>query len=64
MGKKAEITRFKGLGEISPNEFNHFYRTRYEDLNPVIVGSEAKIQEILKYYMGKNTPERQEFYYK
>ena len=60
IGKKAEITRFKGLGEISPNEFKHFIGPDMR-LDPVIVGSEAKIQEILKYYMGKNTPERQEF---
>ena len=60
IGKKAEITRFKGLGEISPNEFKHFIGPDMR-LDPVIVGSEAKIQEILKYYMGKNTQERQEF---
>ena len=60
IGKKGEITRFKGLGEISPNEFKHFIGPDMR-LDPVIVGSEAKIQEILKYYMGKNTPERQEF---
>ena len=60
IGVKAEITRFKGLGEISPNEFKHFIGPEMR-LDPVIVGSEAKIQEILKYYMGKNTPERQEF---
>ena len=60
IGKKAEITRFKGLGEISHNEFKHFIGPDMR-LDPVIVGSEAKIQEILKYYMGKNTPERQEF---
>ena len=60
IGVKAEITRFKGLGEISPNEFKHFIGPDMR-LDPVIVGSEAKIQEILKYYMGKNTPERQEF---
>ena len=60
IGKKAEITRFKGLGEISPNEFKHFIGPDMR-LDPVIVGSEAKIQEILKYYMGKNTPQRQEF---
>ena len=60
LGKNAEITRFKGLGEISPNEFKHFIGADMR-LDPVIVGSEAKIQEILKYYMGKNTPERQEF---
>ena len=58
--KNPEITRFKGLGEISPNEFKYFIGENMR-LDPVIVGSEAKIQDILKYYMGKNTPQRQEF---
>ena len=60
LGKNPEITRFKGLGEISPNEFKYFIGENMR-LDPVIVGSEAKIQDILKYYMGKNTPQRQEF---
>lgn len=60
LGKSAEITRFKGLGEISPNEFKHFIGDQMR-LEPVILGHEAKTQEILKYYMGKNTPERQQF---
>ena len=60
LGKNPEITRFKGLGEISPNEFKYFIGKNMR-LDPVIVGSEAKIQDILKYYMGKNTPQRQEF---
>ena len=60
LGKSAEITRFKGLGEISPNEFKHFIGEQMR-LEPVIVGHEAKIQEILQYYMGKNTPDRQQF---
>ena len=60
LGKSAEITRFKGLGEISPNEFKYFIGEDMR-LDPVIVGSDSKIEDILKYYMGKNTPERQEF---
>tara|TARA_B100000809_G_scaffold88224_1_gene86621 strand:+ start:3752 stop:5605 length:1854 start_codon:yes stop_codon:yes gene_type:complete len=60
VGKNAEITRFKGLGEISPSEFKHFIGNKMQ-LEPVIIGKEAAIQEILKFYMGKNTPERQQF---
>jgi topoisomerase-4 subunit B len=60
VGKNAEITRFKGLGEISPSEFKHFIGNKMR-LEPVIIGKEAAIQEILKFYMGKNTPERQQF---
>jgi topoisomerase-4 subunit B len=60
LGKNPEITRFEGLGEISPNEFKYFIGENMR-LDPVIVGGEAKIQDILKYYMGKNTPQRQEF---
>ena len=60
LGKNPEITRFKGLGEISPNEFKYFIGENMR-LDPVIVGGEAKIQDILKYFMGKNTPQRQEF---
>ena len=60
LGKSAEITRFKGLGEISPNEFKYFIGDDMR-LDPVIVGGESKIEEILKYFMGKNTPERQNF---
>ena len=60
VGKNAEITRFKGLGEISPSEFKHFIGNKMR-LEPVIIGKEAAIQEILKFYMGKNTQQRQEF---
>ena len=60
LGKNAEITRFKGLGEISPNEFRNFIG-RNMRLDPVIVGKESSIQDLLKYYMGKNTQERQQF---
>ena len=57
LGSKPEITRFKGLGEISPDEFAQFIG---EDMrkDPVILGKE-EIQKLLSYYMGKNTPERQ-----
>jgi topoisomerase-4 subunit B len=57
---KAEITRFKGLGEISPDEFEDFISDNIR-LTPVLTSKELSIQEILEYYMGKNTPERQEF---
>ena len=60
LGKNAEITRFKGLGEISPNEFKNFIGMNMR-LDPVIVGKESSIQDLLKYYMGKNTQERQQF---
>jgi topoisomerase-4 subunit B len=60
IGINAEITRFKGLGEISPNEFKHFIGDEMR-LDPVILGKEATIQDLLKYYMGKNTKERQNF---
>lgn len=57
---KAEVTRFKGLGEISPGEFGKFIGEDIR-LEPVIMGENARISEILSYYMGKNTPERQKF---
>lgn len=57
---KPEITRFKGLGEISPNEFKHFIGKDVR-LDPVIIGKNTPIQEMLEFYMGKNTPERQDF---
>ncbi len=60
IGKAAEITRFKGLGEISPNEFKHFIGPDMR-LDPVILAKEDRIQDLLKYFMGKNTKERQEF---
>lgn len=58
--KNPEITRFKGLGEISPDEFKHFIGEDIR-LDPVQVGTDTKISELLSYYMGKNTPERQKF---
>ncbi len=60
LGSKPEITRFKGLGEISPDEFARFI-SRDMRLQPVLIMPETHIQQILDYYMGKNTPERQEF---
>ena len=60
IGKSPEITRFKGLGEISPNEFKYFIGKDMR-LDPVILGKESKIQEILGFFMGKNTPDRQKF---
>ena len=57
---KPEITRFKGLGEISPNEFKHFIGQDIR-LDPVMLDSETTIDEMLSFYMGKNTPDRQKF---
>ncbi|MFN4764100.1 DNA topoisomerase IV subunit B [Gillisia sp. Q332] len=57
---KAEITRFKGLGEISPDEFKHFIGEDIR-LDPVMLDKELSIEELLSFYMGKNTPDRQEF---
>jgi topoisomerase-4 subunit B len=60
LGPKPEITRFKGLGEISPDEFKHFIGKDIR-LEPVLIDQQASIQSMLNYYMGKNTQERQEF---
>ncbi|HTL80575.1 MAG TPA: type IIA DNA topoisomerase subunit B, partial [Bacteroidia bacterium] len=60
LGTKPEITRFKGLGEISPDEFKHFIGKDIR-LEPVLISSGSNIGELLSYYMGKNTPERQDF---
>lgn len=57
---KPEITRFKGLGEISPDEFVHFIGEDIR-LDPVMLDKNMSIEELLKFYMGKNTPDRQEF---
>jgi len=57
---KPEITRFKGLGEISPNEFADFIGDGIR-LDPVILPEDTNLDHVLDYYMGKNTPERQEF---
>ena len=57
---KPEITRFKGLGEISPDEFVHFIGDDIR-LDPVMLDSATSIEKLLEFYMGKNTPDRQEF---
>ncbi|MCH2032741.1 MAG: type IIA DNA topoisomerase subunit B [Tenacibaculum sp.] len=57
---KPEITRFKGLGEISPNEFVHFIGEDMR-LDPVMLDKEMSIEQMLQFYMGKNTPDRQKF---
>ena len=58
--KKVEITRFKGLGEISPDEFGLFIGENMR-LEPVIMEKETSVSKLLSYYMGKNTPDRQRF---
>jgi topoisomerase IV subunit B len=60
LGKTAEITRFKGLGEISPGEFGKFIGEEIR-LDPIILKKETKIADLLSFYMGKNTPDRQVF---
>ncbi|MFC0262845.1 DNA topoisomerase IV subunit B [Fontibacter flavus] len=60
LGKTAEITRFKGLGEISPGEFGNFIGEEIR-LDPIILNKETKISDLLSFYMGKNTPDRQNF---
>lgn len=60
LGPKPEITRFKGLGEISPDEFKHFIGKDMR-LEPVLIDQKASLNELLNYYMGKNTQDRQEF---
>jgi len=69
LGAGAEVTRFKGLGEISPNEFGQFIRPRKEGdgedrgmrLTPVSIESLKNVPKVLQFYMGKNTPERRNF---
>ena len=69
MGKSAEVTRFKGLGEINPSEFGQFIFPRKEGesedkgmhLTPVSIQTLKNVPEVLQFYMGKNTPERREF---
>ncbi|MEP0366073.1 MAG: DNA topoisomerase IV subunit B [Cyclobacteriaceae bacterium] len=60
LGNKPEITRFKGLGEISPSEFGAFIGEDIR-LEPVILQKDTKIKDLLGFYMGKNTPDRQKF---
>jgi topoisomerase-4 subunit B len=60
LGNKPEITRFKGLGEISPDEFGKFIGESIR-LQPVLLNKESHLAKLLEFYMGKNTPDRQEF---
>lgn len=60
LGPNPEITRFKGLGEISPDEFRNFIGKKIR-LEPVMTSKDLNIKNLLTFYMGKNTPERQEF---
>jgi len=60
LGTKPEITRFKGLGEISPHEFGEFIGENIK-LEPIILSKETSIKSLLTFYMGKNTPQRQGF---
>ena len=60
LGKNPEIRRFKGLGEISPDEFKHFIGKDIR-LEPVVLGKDQTIENLLEFYMGKNTPDRQLF---
>ncbi|MGE5424077.1 MAG: toprim domain-containing protein, partial [Syntrophothermus sp.] len=60
LGKTAEITRFKGLGEISPDEFKNFIGPDIR-LDPIQMKKHESVPQMLEFYMGKNTPERQDF---
>ena len=60
LSPKPEITRFKGLGEISPNEFKNFIGENIR-IDPIIINKETSIESLLSFYMGKNTPDRQNF---
>ncbi len=60
LGSNPEITRFKGLGEISPDEFKHFIGPNIR-LEPVMLTKDSPVKDLLSFYMGKNTPERQDF---
>ncbi|HBN06391.1 MAG TPA: DNA topoisomerase IV, partial [Bacteroidales bacterium] len=60
LGTNPEITRFKGLGEISPDEFRHFIGKDIR-LDPVLLNKESGIKEVLAFFMGDNTPERQNY---
>ena len=61
LGRGAEITRFKGLGEISPGEFKDFISDKGIRLTPVSVEGDHSVSEVINFYMGKNTPERREY---
>jgi topoisomerase-4 subunit B len=60
LGSKPEITRFKGLGEISPDEFGKFIGDNIR-LQPVQLDKDSHLRDVLEFYMGKNTPDRQDF---
>ena len=60
LGSNAEITRFKGLGEISPHEFGAFIGKSIR-LEPIILKKDTTVHQLLTFYMGKNTPDRQKF---
>lgn len=60
LGKTAEVTRFKGLGEISPKEFEHFIGDDMR-LTEVCIGNHHSVEDVIQFYMGKNTPERKDF---
>jgi topoisomerase-4 subunit B len=60
LGASHEITRFKGLGEISPDEFKNFIGENIR-LDPVVMNKNESVVEMLEFYMGKNTPDRQDF---
>lgn len=60
LGAKHEITRFKGLGEISPDEFKYFIGDDIR-LEPVLIDKDSNLEELLRFYMGKNTPDRQQY---
>jgi len=60
LGKTSEVVRFKGLGEISPDEFKHFIGKKMR-LDPVSLTKDDKIDDLLRFYMGKNTDDRQQF---
>ncbi len=60
LGKNPEITRFKGLGEISPGEFSDFIGENIR-LEPLVLDDKTQVKKLLGYYMGKNTPQRQQF---
>jgi topoisomerase-4 subunit B len=60
IGRAAEVTRFKGLGEISPGEFKHFIGPAMR-LTPVQLVNRHSVPAILNFYMGRNTPERRRY---
>ena len=60
VGKNPEITRFKGLGEISPEEFKNFIGESIR-LDPVVIGKDSSLKDMMQFYMGKNTPDRQKY---